>query len=70
MKNVFHFILKGFFVLKIFKFLSWIFAHAHVEKMTWLERKKFKKFMMPHKLVNKQLQYTYCTISHKVKANR
>ena len=28
MKNVFYFILKGLFVLKIFKFLSWHFGHA------------------------------------------
>ena len=37
MKNVFYFILKPFFVLKIFKFLPWLFGH--VEKTTWLEKK-------------------------------
>ena len=37
MKNTFYFILKALFVLKIFKFLSWLFAH--VEKTAWLERK-------------------------------
>ena len=36
MKNAFYFILKGLFVLKIFKFLSWLFTH--VEKTAWLER--------------------------------
>ena len=36
MKNAFYFILKAFFVLKIFKFLSWLFGH--VEKTAWLER--------------------------------
>ena len=34
-KNAFYFILKAFFVLKIFKFLSWFFGH--LEKATWLE---------------------------------
>ena len=36
MKNAFYFILKALFVLKIFKFLSWLFGH--VEKRAWLER--------------------------------
>ena len=36
MKNVFYFILKVFFVLKIFELLSWLFGH--VEKTAWLER--------------------------------
>ena len=36
MKNVFYLILKALFVLKIFKFLSWLFGH--VEKTAWLER--------------------------------
>ena len=35
MKNAFYFILKAIFVLKIFRFLSWIFGH--VEKTVWLE---------------------------------
>ena len=34
-KNAFYFILKALFVLKIFKFLSWLFGH--VEKTAWLE---------------------------------
>ena len=36
MENTFYFILKALFVLKIFKFLSWLFGY--VDKMAWLER--------------------------------
>ena len=36
LKNAFYFTLKALFVLKIFKFLSWLFGH--VEKTAWLER--------------------------------
>ena len=36
MKDAFYFILKADFVLKIFKFLFWLFGH--VEKTTSLER--------------------------------
>ena len=36
MQNAYYFILKAFFVLKIFKFLSWLFGP--VEKMGLLER--------------------------------
>ena len=36
MENAFYFTLKALFVLKIFKFLSWLFGH--VEKMARLER--------------------------------
>ena len=35
MKNGFYFILKAVFVLKIFKFLFWLFRY--VEKVAWLE---------------------------------
>ena len=34
-ENCFYYILKALFVLKIFKFLSWLFGH--VEKTAWLE---------------------------------
>ena len=44
MKNVFYFILKALFVLKIFKFLSWTFGH--LEKTAWLERDKIN-FKIP-----------------------
>ena len=36
-KNAFYFILKALYILKIFKFLSWLFGH--VEKTAWLESK-------------------------------
>ena len=36
MKNVFYFILKALFALKIFKFLSWL--SGQVEKTAWFER--------------------------------
>ena len=36
MKNAFYFIWKALFILKVFKFLSWLFGH--VEKTAWLER--------------------------------
>ena len=35
MNNAFYLILKAYFVLKIFKFLSWLFGH--VEKTAWLD---------------------------------
>ena len=35
-KKIFYFILKALFVLKIFKFLSWLFGHLGIA--TWLER--------------------------------
>ena len=42
MKNAFYFILKALFILKIFKFLSWLVGH--VEETAWLER-LISKFM-------------------------
>ena len=36
MKNAFYFILKALFILKIFRFLSWLFGH--VGETAWLER--------------------------------
>ena len=33
MKNVFYFILKALFILKMFKFLSWLFGHE--EETAW-----------------------------------
>ena len=35
MKNDFYFILNALFILKISKFLSWLFGH--VEKTAWLD---------------------------------
>ena len=64
MKN---FILKALFVLKIFKFLSWVFGH--MEKTAWLEIQGQFQNLWRHNLVNKQLQYTYCPIyTHIAKA--
>ena len=67
MKNDFYFILKAFFVLKIFKFLSWLFGD--VGKTTWLEtlQKSWRQKSWRQNMVNEQLQCTYCPISHEVK---
>ena len=58
MKNVFYLFLKVHFILKIFKFLSWVFGHFFNFKIydvtTWLK-------------------YNYnihCPISHKLKATK
>ena len=47
--------LKALFVLKIFKFLSWLFGHIE-KRLSWR-----------HNVVIKQLQYRYCLISHELK---
>ena len=60
MKNAFYFILKALFVLKIFKFLSWLFGHA--EKTAWLEREGQFQNSWRHNFVKKQLQYLCCPI--------
>ena len=65
-KNVFYFILKALFVLKIFKFLSWFFGG--VEKRLDLKDVNFK--ILPSQHEKKQLQYTYCLIYQEVKATR
>ena len=67
MKNALYFILKALFVLKIFKFLSWLFGH--VGKTAWLERQDEFQNSWRH-LVNKQLQYIYFLISHEVETTR
>ena len=51
MKNAFYFILKALSVLKIFKFLSWLFGH--LEKTAWLERKAKFQNLWHNSLVNK-----------------
>ena len=38
MKNALYYILKTFFILKIFKFLSRLFGFGHKQKTAWLER--------------------------------
>ena len=65
MKNAFYFTLKVLFALKLFKFcLDFL--------VFWLYRKNGlnRKTRLIWKLVNKQLQYTYCPISHKVRATK
>ena len=68
MKNGFYFILKALSVIKIFKFLSQLFGH--VGKTVWLERLGQLQNSWRHNLVYKQLHYSYCPISHKVKTTR
>ena len=63
MKSAFYFIWKARFALKILEFLSWLFGY--VETMAWLER---YQNLLRHNLVNKELQCTYFSISHKIKA--
>ena len=67
MKNVFYFVVKALFVLKVFKFLSWLFRHA--EKTAWLERLGFFRHLWPHSLVNKELQHILLNIS-RIKRNQ
>ena len=38
MKDAFYFILKAFFVLKIFRILSWHFGHVEKKKV-WLDER-------------------------------
>ena len=65
MKNTFYFFLKALFVFKVLKFFSQLFSH--VEKTAWLEKESEFQNLWCRRLVNKQLQYTYCPISHEVK---
>ena len=65
MKYAYYFILKALFILKMFKFLSWLFGH--LEKTAWFEKDKINLETYD---VNNKLQYTYCSISHKLKATR
>ena len=67
-ENAFYFILKALLILKIIKFLWWLFVH--VRKTTWLRRYGYFPNWWRHNLVKKQLGYTYCPITHKVKAAR
>ena len=61
----FYFVLKALFVLKVLKFLSWLFGQ--VEKR--LDYKYTVNFWR-YKLINKYLQYKYCPISQKLKETR
>ena len=40
-KNVFYFILKALFVLKVFKFLSWLSGHVE-EQLDYKDKVNFK----------------------------
>ena len=64
MKNAFYFIIKALFVLKIFKFLSWLFDH--VEKR--LDKVNFEIYDVAAWLTNKC--NTYCPLSQEVKSIR
>ena len=66
-ESTFSFVLNAVFVLKLFIFLSWLFGH--LEKMAWSKRRLISK-LWRYILINKQLQYTYCSRSHEVKATR
>ena len=64
MKNNFYFILKAFFVLKIFTFLSWLFDDW---KNDLIRRVRSISKVLRHNLVSKQLWYTYCPLFREVK---
>ena len=66
MKNVFYFNLKAF---SFSRYLS-LWHDFLVMSEKWLDQKDQVNFQNSwrHKLVYKQLQYTYCQTSHKVKA--
>ena len=66
MKNTFYITLKALFVLRIFKFLSWLFDH--VEKRLELKDKFISKFMTLQP--GKQMQCIYWTISQELKGIR
>ena len=55
MANAFYFILKPFFVLKIFRFLSWVFGH--VEKAAGLEIINFKIYDVTDRLTKNYNPY-------------
>ena len=67
MKNAFYFILKAFFVLKTFELL--LSLSSRKNDFDQKDNVKFQN-LWHHSLVNKQLQYTYCQISQKVKTTR
>ena len=64
MKNAFYSILKVLFVLKIFKFLSFLSCR----KNSFIKEVSLISKLRRHNQVNKQLQYTYCAIFREVKA--
>ena len=62
MKNAFYFMLKAIFVLKIFKYFSFVDhkKNSLVRKLRLIHLRVF----------NKQLQCTYCPVSQEVKSTR
>ena len=68
MNNTCYFTLKVLSVLKIFKFLSWLFWSYR--KSSLIRKTRLISTFWRHSLVKKQLQYTYCPISHEIKAVR
>ena len=66
MKSAFCFILKALFVFKIFRLLFRLFG----QKTALLERLGSFQNLRRHNLLNKPLQYTYCSISYEVKETR
>ena len=67
--NAFYFKLKTLLVLKIFKFLCWLFSHVK-KRLDKKDKFNFKIYSNHHSMVNKQLHYIYWSMSHKVKATR
>ena len=68
MKDAFYFTLKDVLVLKILKFLFWLFGHV---KNGFIRKiRLITKFNRCNNLVVKQLQYTYWPISQEAKATR
>ena len=67
MKNAFYFTLEALFIVKIFKFcLDFLVIY----KNGLIKKIRFVSKFMRQNLVNKQLQYTYCPVSQKVKTIR
>ena len=67
MKNAFYFTLEALFIAKIFKFcLDFLVIY----KNGLIKKIRFVSKFMRQNLVNKQLQYTYCPVSQKVKTIR
>ena len=62
MKNVFHFILKAFFVLKTFKFLYWLFAYVK-KRFDQNDTVNFKIYDITTWLINSYNTYIFPNIS-------
>ena len=69
MKNAFYFILKTLFVLKIINFFFFYFSVMQKRRLDYKDKANFRIFDFTT-LVNKQLKYIYCPVSHEVKVTR